>query len=96
MPTGRRRQRSSTSSTPPADSSPSISIRFIRLRNSVGKESRTATLLSPGAIVAVSRASNAPSSPLARTATRRGIDAGSERTATATSLAASSPDPAAA
>ena len=88
MPTGRRRQRSSISSTPPADSSPSISTRTIRLRNSAGIARRTAARLSPGSIVAVSRPSSAPSAALARTVTGRGSAAGSDCTTTPNSFAA--------
>jgi hypothetical protein len=68
-----------------------MSIRVTRLRSSAGNASLIATLLSSGAMVAASRASKAPSSPVARTATGRAAGLGSERTTTPRSFPASSP-----
>ena len=56
MPTGRRRQRSSISSTAPADSSPSISIRAPGCAARSASAGAARRRLSPGPIVAVSRA----------------------------------------
>ena len=65
-------------------------MRVTRLRSSVGIDSRTATLSSPGAMVAACAREQAPSSPLARTAIGRGAGAASERTTTAEILSACS------